>query len=623
MADSPTGELQVSGDLANTLLGTLSAMVARALGSQPIDKNGKPLREVCYMQLPQGVAVDPRSFANPWSPNGSDTIADTTANGKLVTVPVVPTIPVGTGTAASGATTTVSGGAVVAAGDSPAIQQLKRSLHSAYMTAAEFDPLIHVTDDGNYIPYQGSQTISSAYQAIALKAQGIPAPPLPADIQAKVDAARRVLWSVDANGHLKGQTPNYVQYQTLMLAYAQAKKDFGDAEARAMTDPNAGDSWVSGGSSLNQAKVDIAWSNWRSVSDEIETALDTLNAVGGSIGAFFVGETRDLFDKWGLDLTGAVAVKTPYTFVQPETWYDPTDNMNGFETLTVTSSDFHDHGSSSSFDTASSWYHGNSSSTSGGGAGMLFGITFGGGGGKSSSDSGSTNDALHGQSSSFGATMSNASITIEWALCQIFRPWLLAELFNIDGWYLPNEDKSVISDGTVAGQKGQADQHYLPMVPTQFLVIRNVVIEADGWGASGDSMSSWCQHADATSSSSGWNATGGIGFMGFGGTVSKSNADWSGVDHESDSAAGSWHFDGDSQHGVLRINGCQIAGYVGDILPPSPQVDGKNPPKVTGSTTGTAGTAGTASISSPTPAPAGTAGARPTNSVAATSSTPA
>jgi|GEM_PF-868438 len=616
MPDSPTGELQVSGDLANTLLGTLSAMVARALGSRPVDKDGKPLREVCYMQLPQGVAVDPRSFASPWSPNGSDTIADTTADGKLVSVPVVPA-PVGNGPVASGAATTLPGGAVVNAGDSPAIQQLKRSLHSAYMTAVEFDPLIHITDDGNYIPYQGSQTISSAYQAIALKAQGIPAPPLPADIEAKVVAARQVLWNVDANGHLKGQTQNYVQYQTLMLAYAQAKKDFGDAEARAMTDPNAGDSWVSGGSSLAQAKVDIGWNNWRSVADDIENALDTLNSVGGSIGAFFVGEARNLFEKWGLDLTGAVAVKTPYTFVQPESWYDPTDTMNGFETLTVTSSDFHDHGSSSSFDTASSWYHGHSSSTSGGGGGMLFGITFAGGGGESASDTESSSDALHGQSSSFGATMANASITIEWALCQIFRPWLLAELFNIDGWYLPNEDKSVISDGTVAGQKGQADRHYLPMVPTQFLVIRNVIIEADGWGEAGDSMSTWCQHADASSDSSSWHGSGGIGFMGLGGTVSHDNADWSGVAHESDSAAGSWHFDGDAQHGTLRINGCQIVGYVGDILPPSPQVDGKNPPTIAGSATGTT------TIASPTPAPSGTTGATPVTSGPAMSPSPA
>jgi hypothetical protein len=194
---------------------------------------------------------------------------------------------------------------------------------------------------------------------------------------------------------------------------------------------------------------------------------------------------------------------------------------------------------------------------------------------------------------------------------------MLTELFNIDGWYLPNEDKSVISDGTVAGQKGQADRHYLPMVTTQFLVVRNVVIEADGWGEAGDSMSTWCQHADASSNSSSWHASGGIGFLGLGGTVSHDNADWSGVDHESDSAAGSWHFDGDSEHGTLRINGCQIVGYVGDILPPSPQVDGKNPPKVASSANGTT------AIPSPSPAPAGGTGATATTSGAGSSSTPA
>ena len=170
--------------------------------------------------------------------------------------------------------------------------------------------------------------------------------------------------------------------------------------------------------------------------------------------------------------------------------------------------------------------------------------------------------------------MSNVTIKLQYGLCDIYRPWLLRELFAIDGWYIPGQKDKVVSDGTIAGQKGDDDKHLLSMIPTQFLVVRNVTITADGWGDAGNQMSEYCKHAEREDQSSSSSMSGAVGFLCMGGTVSRSNADWSGDDAESASAAGSCFFTGDANHGTLTINGGQIVGYVGEILPASPQHDG-------------------------------------------------
>jgi hypothetical protein len=123
------------------------------------------------------------------------------------------------------------------------------------------------------------------------------------------------------------------------------------------------------------------------------------------------------------------------------------------------------------------------------------------------------------------------------------------------------------------------------MIPTRFLVLRNVSITADGWGRAGTQMSQYCSDSQRNDQSSSSNVSGGVGFLCFGGTVSHSNADWSGDDAQSASAAGSWFFTGSESHGTLSINGCQIVGYIGEIMPASPKIDGT---KKVGTTTQTA-----------------------------------
>ena len=556
MTDSSSidSSVQATGALADALQDMLRQIVGKIIGGPSHDKDGRPLRDVCYMQMPLGLPIDPRQFSYPWDPAGGDSSADIQDDGKL---------------GASAAQAATKDGKI----NTPDVK-LQHSLASARNTAWLVDQMLKVTGDGTYRPLNASETISSAYEAIITKAQGIPAPPLPDNIQKQVDEAMHILHVYDDKGAIKGFTKEYKTYQTLKQAYMDAQAAYANAFAAAMNDASLGQVWPVTSKSL-QASVDNAYDDWRSSdAEKLENALELVKSIGGSIGNHFLAQARALLDTWSLGLSGSVAAKTPYTQIMPGTWYDPNDTENGFARLKASSSQFQSYSASSSSQMASSWYKGHSSSTGGSAGGMVFGITFGGSASHSNSDQHSGSDTSGSQSYQFSNSMSNVSIEFEYGLCNIYRPWLLSELFVIDGWYLPGEKDKVVSDGTVAGQTNETDSHLLPMIPTQFLVVRNVKITADGWGDSGTQMSNYCTTAQSNDQSSSSNVSGGVGFMCFGGTVSHQNADWSGDDAESSSAAGSWSFKGNAQHGTLTINGCQIVGWVGEIIPASPKVDG-------------------------------------------------
>ena len=96
------------------------------------------------------------------------------------------------------------------------------------------------------------------------KAQGVPAPPPPADVQAQIDAARRLLWVFDASGNNTGQqTPLYSQYEQLSATWAGATAAYSLAEAQASTNPAQAAVWPVTSKAL-QVAVQNAWNDWRS-----------------------------------------------------------------------------------------------------------------------------------------------------------------------------------------------------------------------------------------------------------------------------------------------------------------------------------------------------------------------
>ncbi|MFD8480538.1 hypothetical protein [Kitasatospora sp. NPDC059673] len=590
MNQPSVGATQAAGELAGALQAMLSSLVAKALGSQALTKDGQPLRQVCYMQMPNGTPINPKDFADPWSPVGTTTVAGAGSQAGIppdVAAAVPPPGPVGPAVAAK----------------KPPVPppptenpQLVQSLKAAFNTATLVDQRLMVTTDGSYLPFQGSEILSTAYEGLVMKAQGLSAPPPPKDVQDRIDKARQVLHKFDAKGNDTGKMSDaYMAYKDAAQKWADARSDFATAEAEAMTDPVKGQVWPVTSQSLQQ-KVDTAWDEWRAGgdADTIESALDTLESVGGSVGAFFVSQARTLYKAWNLGLTG-VPVPSPYSEVMPSTWYDPNDRENGFTELDIAASQWDSSGATQSSQLANSWYQGHSQSVGGGGEAMVFGVTFGADATSTSSSDSAGSSASGGTSISFSNSTSDVEIHFEYGLCTIYRPWLLSELFLVDGWYLPGEPPKSISDGTIGGAvkaqdaqtQDQSAAEALPMITTQFMVVRNVVITASNWGDAGDRMSSWCQNASSSDQSSGTSVSGNVGYLGFGGEAHEGNVDWSGSESESAAASGSWWFDGNSQHGKLSINGCQIVGWIGEILPASPRVDGVNPPAVVGATDST------------------------------------
>jgi hypothetical protein len=576
-------------------------MIDRIVGAPSKGQGGEPLRDVCYMIMPMGEPIDPRDFSFPWDPAGGSSASDVDDDGKF-------------GTAAAA----VAAAPAAANPDAPPAEpgpdaRLQHALRSARKTSAFLNRMLRVTRDGSYRPFTSAGTVSSSYEAIITKAQGIPAPPLPPDIQKQIDEAMRVLYVFDDAGKQKGKTKDFKNYQTLKQAYADAEAEYANAHSAAMTNAALGQSWPVTSKSL-RTKVENAYDDWRSADAErIENALETVKSVGGSIGNHFLAQARALYDAWNLGLAGAVAVGIPYTEVMPGSWYDPNDTENGFTGISASNSKYQSYAQSQSAQAASSWYQGHSSSKGAAAGGMIFGVTFGGSSGSSHSEQQSGSAASGSQSSSFGASMSDVTIALEYGLCTIYRPWLLRELFAIDGWYLPGEKENVVSDGTIAGQSGEDDKHLLPMIPTQFLVVRNVKIHAKGWGTAGNQMSEYCRDASAESESSSRSMSGAVGFLGMGGGISRSSADWSGSEASSGSAKGSCFFEGNADDGTLYINGAQVVGWIGEILPASPRIDGTR--KTEDAQAGQAGAT--------TPAPAAGQPAAPASVAAAPAPQPA
>ncbi len=577
------GSMQTAGALSDALQDLLRQIIEKIIGGPSKGKGGEPLRDVVYMVMPLGFPINPGDYSFAWDPVGGDVAGDVQDDGKMGTAPLV-------------AATTPPAGAAGTPAAPPAVdKKLQHSLASARNTATVFDQMLRITDDGTYRPFTSAGTISSSYEAVITKAQGLPAPPLPADIQKQIDDAMHILYVFDDAGVQKGKTKGFKNYETLKQAYADAETAYANAQAAAMTNSALGQVWPVSSKSY-KAAVDNAYDDWRSAdAEKIENALETVKAIGGSIGNHFLAQARAMYDAWSLGLAGAVAVGIPYTQVMPSTWWDPNDDQKGFTTITASNTQYQSYSHAQCAQAASNWYKGHSSSTSGSGGGMVFGVTFGASASHKDADQKSGTDASGSQSSNFSSSMSNVTIKVSFGLCNIYRPWLLRELFVIDGWYLPGEKDKVVSDGTIGGQKGDDDSHLLPMIPTQFLVLENVSITADGWGSAGDQMSNYVRHSDQDDQSSSSSVSGGVGFLCFGGTASHDNADWSGGAEASGSQAQSWYFTGNASHGTLSINGGQIVGFIGEILPASPKVDGtkKTDAKTTDATAPKTSAAGT------------------------------
>jgi hypothetical protein len=579
------------GAAVTALLGNIVDTIKSNL---PARTDGKPLGGFIYSQLPLGMLVDRRDFSNPWTPNEMPLAQVGAAIGATPTTTSTPAPSgAGAGTAVATAPTAAS----------PPASQMANRIESAYKTTQLVDVMLQVATDDKYHQYPTQRHLSFSYEGILNGMQAKPIPPPAPDVQKQIDAAMRVLYDADDDGDLTIPSKAYTNYMKNARAYANAKRAYTDAQAAALSDPVKAAVWPQDSVTF-QETVDEKWNLFKTGgSEKVERALDTLESVGVPMQAHMIAKARKIFDAYNLGLAG-VPIPIPYSYVEPSSWCDPDIDDDGWSQLTVSTKGGVAVSGNHKYDSNQSSHDSNSSSTSVHGGGSYFGFGASASHNASSADSFWQGSYDFGSSSSFKNDATDLEISLEYGLCTIYRPWLLSDLFYMDGWYLVGEKKTAISDGTIAGQAGKGndptDPPLMPLIPQQFLVIRNVSISSKSWGSDGQTLASAYGEAQGSeqsnSSSTSVDASFSLGFISLGGggshAESHQGGKTSGRSDESGYSRAAW--DSDSQ--TLTIKGAQIIAYLSDVVPACPKYDD---PSLLASSSGTA-----TSTTATTPAPA-------------------
>lgn len=539
------------------VLSVFDELIDRIKSSRPTRTNGKPLTQgFVYSQLVLGMPCDPTDYKKPWSPAAGGTIQE-----ALTNQPAVAAAP------ANG-----SGGTAVAVDP-----KLQSSINAAWKTSRLVDTMLMVTNDDSYQEYPTARHVSFAYEGIINGMQAKPMPPIAPDVQQQIDEAKKVLYELDPDdGSIIGRTKLYKNYMKNAEAYAQSKTDFTVAQNTTLADPTIAHSWPLLSAGYKQ-RVDDAYDTFTTEgAEKVERALDVLESVGISMQDHMIAKARKAFDVWNLSGLSGVPDNTPYAYVSPTAWADAEADDDGWQSLSVTSQQYNSHSEFHSESFCSSHYHRDESSNSGSVGASYFGFGGYASGGNTSVDVSSSFQAQNGSSYQFHNDSKNLSIELEYALCTINRPWLIGDLFYLRDWYLVGNKKNAVSDGTIQGMSGDTT-HLMPMIPVQFLAIRNVKIHAaqTDWGGDGQTLSKI--YADSQANADSWNAGGGGGFsiglftIGGSGSHSESHADsrFSSRSNNDSSNNFGWSFDGQT----LEIRGTQIVAWLNEIVPAAAPLD--------------------------------------------------
>jgi hypothetical protein len=267
-----------------------------------------------------------------------------------------------------------------------------------------------------------------------------------------------------------------------------------------------------------QNTVDQTWNKWvREGKQNVEKAQDALKTTINNAIAAAISQAQDaMSDKNAMaDLMGT-GNKWFASYAMPTDWCEPTSRGSQ---LTLSSKSL----ATKTSDEASE-YSSNSK-----------GIFWSG----SRSKDGKTT----GQSSSMDA--SEFELTAELIVVRIRRPWLNSVLFSMTDWSAKGIPQNGVSNGKLKGNENAV----LPLIPSAFIVAKNVTIK-------GNFTAQDASHFTSESSSSeswGW----GWGPFSGGGRYFKSRT-------ENDTFQSSY------SNGVLKLPGLQLVAWVSTVTPPSP-----------------------------------------------------
>jgi hypothetical protein len=567
------------GDVpGSAVLQLFDQIIDRVKQTRSVRTDNKPLEnDFVYSQMILGMPVNPDDYLHPWTPalGSAGQPGGPPAAAPAASAPAPSTNGSGAPDPLAGAGDP-SGGLPSFPAPAPVDPRAAKALNAAFNTSTLCNTMLQVTANNEYVEYPVGRHLSFQYESILTGMQALPAPPMSDAVKKQLADAQKVLYvpdpdnTDDADATVRSSA--YKTYVKNAKAYAQAKADYVTAFAEAKRDPAKADAWPIASATYRQT-LDDAWDQLKAQgAAKVEAALDVIKSIGLPMQDHEIARARSVFERYNVDF-GGLGVTIPYSYVMPSAWCDPNNDDEGWQHLTVTQSSAASYSSMNfSRGSQSSWSH-DSSSNSGGGA-VSFGFAaFGGSAGHTQSSGQSQGSSGYTFSSAFGNTAQDLTIDIEYMLCTINRDWLASDLFYMKNWYVVNNDKFSISDGTISHQLGNATQ-LIPMIPQQFLVIRNVNISSKHWGSDGAVLSSAFDSSQGSTSASSTSvaASGGVclGFMTIGGTGAHSDAHAQGQQSSSGTknASSVLHtsFDGTT----LSIPGAQIVAFVSNIVPASP-----------------------------------------------------
>ena len=571
MSDA-VSQLSNVGGITKALLDALD-QIENQVAASLVGPDGKPSGTAIYMHMPMGYPIDPKMFANAWSPGGGSSGASFSNDGAF-NIPAQPTT----------ATTPPPGppGSVYPPPAKPD-PQLEESIQAAFYTSRLVDQMLMVTRKGVAVAWP-DRNASVEYFTIIEGMQPIDQRPPSQAVLNAVAAAQNLLYIKDASGNFIGYTPLYANFRRNQSAVADARAAQAMAYAQAMSDPVAGQAWPIVAQTYAN-KVTQAWNDFNSMgARQVQDALDTIATQGEGAVTALAAMARQMWAAFQVQLAGGVSTNVPWSYISPTSWWDYTNDSIGVQKITGTSEAHDARTNSATGSFANNWQKQQSQSTSGSG-----GFNIGYASASASGSHANASNAFGNHANQYNWTAhedhsSSASVTLEFFIANIERPWFLGDIFNIKGWYMVGQRAKAISDGTIDNQIGEKSPAILPMLPKGFLVIRNVTIKCDDWGDFGTAFNQAMQ----ASQGSGQSSSNSVAVKG---SYIFASASAQHQDQQSSGAFGSqqtssgFSFTSDGERGgTLQLLGSQIAGWIGQIQAAAPLMDDPTLPKPTTAT---------------------------------------
>lgn len=538
------------GALQKTLLAALDQMGA-AIGAV-LEAN----KDMVFLHQSPGTSIEAKEFENPWTPAGGD-VYSLLASGGEVKIPQV-TLPAPV-TPGSGGATPSNKPQPLPPPDPNAEVAINSAVNTAHL--ANQNLLL-----GSSIASYGLGTVADAWGLVAGATTAAVPPPTAPDVVAAIKKATDILYIKSGV-----PTPGYQAFRkarNMVTGLIGAK---AAAFVAAMGDPAASASWPLAAGKVFDLQIQDA-----------QTDRDAADLAGGDMSytdaeTFIRAQGKDMVtaavdavhQRWELFGQSSAAVgQFAYTSIDPPSWCQSTDDSIGAMQISVSDATYAA-ASSTDFSNFSSSYYNSSSESNSGGVGVVYGPF------SATADVGYSSAKQNGgfsTGSNGGATgwdqSTSASMTGEFFLASIDRPWFYDEILRISsGWNIKDKPTNFLSDGTNSAAN---NKNWMPVVPVQMLVARNVTITCDNWGEFSSFATDFAASAQSHEASSATSFGGSVGAFGLGGSYNHSDASSDGSQFSNDSGDSSWSFQSDASGGTVSIHGTQILGWVARILPAAP-----------------------------------------------------